>query len=182
MGPDAPATQGGTGLVRVDVDDGRGPDWLHRSMVVGAALDQTTHATEDGLRCADPGDRPEPTRAARSDRPDGVATRFTERVLHAFLVDGRLTTIPARERKRQVILRYLAENDFEEGRDYPEREVDQRLALRQRDVAALRRYLVDSRYLERDGGHLSSSADGRLAADPDAWSAGQPRGEASPDE
>ena len=77
---------------------------------------------------------------------------YREKVLHAFLVDGRLTSIPARERKRQVILRYLASTDLEEGREYPEREIDQRLALRHRDVAALRRYLVDSRYLERSAG------------------------------
>ena len=77
---------------------------------------------------------------------------FTERVVHAFIVDGRLTTIPARERKRQVILRYLAEHDFEDGREYPEREVGQRLALRHRDVAALRRYLVDSGYMSREAG------------------------------
>jgi hypothetical protein len=93
-------------------------------------------------------------------RPDQAApddtTRprysYRDKVLHAFVVDGRLTSIPARERKRQVVLRFLAETDFEEGRDYPERELDQQLALRHRDVAALRRYLVDGRYLERSAG------------------------------
>ncbi len=77
---------------------------------------------------------------------------YRDKVLHAFIVDGRLTSIPARERKRQVILRYLVSTDLEEGRDYPERDIDQRLALRHRDVAALRRYLVDSHYLERSAG------------------------------
>lgn len=107
---------------------------------------------------------------------------FTERVLHAFLVDGRLTTIPARERKRQVILRYLAETDFEEGRDYPEREVDQTLALRQRDVAALRRYLVDSGYLERQAGIYRRRPIADWPLDPDEGSVSQPRGDTSPDE
>ena len=74
------------------------------------------------------------------------------RVLRAFLVDGRLERIPAQEKKRQVILRFLAEVDFDPGRSYPEKEVNQRLALRNPDVAALRRYLVDSRYMEREAG------------------------------
>jgi hypothetical protein len=73
-------------------------------------------------------------------------------VLHAFVVDGRLVRIPARERKRHIVLRWIAETDFEVGREYPERDVDMRLALRYRDVAALRRYLVDGRYLSRADG------------------------------
>lgn len=77
---------------------------------------------------------------------------YAEKVLHAFIVDGRLVSIPARERKRQVVLRYLAERDFDEGAAYPERDVDMRLALRHRDVAALRRYLVDGGFLERSAG------------------------------
>lgn len=90
----------------------------------------------------------------RTDPVEGARPRFTfsQRVLHAFFVDGRLTSIPARERKRQVVLRYLASTDFEEGRDYPERDVNMRLASRHRDVAALRRYLVDGGYLERHAG------------------------------
>jgi len=107
---------------------------------------------------------------------------FTERVLHAFLVDGRLTTIPARERKRQVILRYLAATDFDEGRDYPEREVDQRLALRNRDVAALRRYLVDSRYLSREAGTYRRRPMADWPVDPDEANAAQARDEVSPEE
>ena len=103
-------------------------------------------------------------------------------MLHAFIVDGRLTTIPARERKRQVILRYLAEHDFEDGRDYPEREVDQRLALRQRDVAALRRYLVDSRYLERSAGIYRRRPMTDWPIDPDEGGVGQAPLDASPDE
>ena len=141
-------------------------------------------AADDGsLMSADPTADPSP--APSSSEPASSGRRrytFTERVLHAFLVDGRLTTIPARERKRQVILRYLAENDFEEGRDYPEREVDQRLALRQRDVAALRRYLVDSGYLERQAGVYRRRPMADWPNDPDEGSVAQPRGDVSPDE
>ena len=73
-------------------------------------------------------------------------------MLRSYLVDGRLTTIPAQGKKRQVILRFLLERVFTEDRPYPEKEVNQRLALFHPDVAALRRYLYDERYVDRDHG------------------------------
>ncbi len=121
-----------------------------------------------------------------ADGPGPRRYSYSQKVLHAFIVDGRLTTIPAKERKRQVVLRYLASTDFEEGRDYPEREVDQRLALRHRDVAALRRSLVDSRYLERQAGiyRRRPMADWSVDQDDqdDQDDQVQPRGAASPEE
>lgn len=85
--------------------------------------------------------------------PDGRPRSAEEhKVLRAFLEDGRLTTIPAQERKKLVVLRYLAETAFPEDRDYPEKEVNQRLALVHPDVAALRRYLVDNHFMSRAAG------------------------------
>jgi len=75
-----------------------------------------------------------------------------EKTLRSFLTDGRLTTIPAQEKKRQVVLRFLLERVFTEDREYPEKEVNQRLALFHPDVASLRRYLVDYGYADRDAG------------------------------
>jgi DNA-binding transcriptional ArsR family regulator len=74
------------------------------------------------------------------------------KVLRSYLVDGRLTTIPATGRKRHVILRFLLERVFTEDRPYPEKEVNQRLALFHPDVAALRRYLYDEGYVDRQAG------------------------------
>jgi hypothetical protein len=71
-------------------------------------------------------------------------------ILRSFLVDGRLTTIPAQERKRQVILRFLLERVFTEDRAYPEKEVNQRLALFHPDVATLRRAMYDNGYVDRE--------------------------------
>ena len=79
-------------------------------------------------------------------------SRDEDKVLRSYLVDGRLTRIPAQGRKRQVILRFLVERVFTEDRAYPEKEVNQRLALFHPDVAALRRYLYDERYVDRDHG------------------------------
>jgi hypothetical protein len=80
------------------------------------------------------------------------ATPEERKTLRGYLVDGRLETIPAQPKKRQVVLRFLLERVFTEDRDYPEKEVNQRLALFHPDVASLRRYLVDEGYATREGG------------------------------
>ncbi len=77
---------------------------------------------------------------------------YEERVMRAFIVDGRLASIPAREKKRLVVLRHLAETIFQPDRDYSEKEANQRLAVMHRDVAALRRYLVVHGFMQRAGG------------------------------
>ena len=88
--------------------------------------------------------------AAELPGPDGrPRPAFEAKVLRAFIVDGRLTSIPAQEKKRLVILRYLAETVFEGGVAYPEKEVNQRLAVYHSDVASLRRYLIEWRFMRR---------------------------------
>ena len=80
------------------------------------------------------------------------ATPDDAKIVRSYLVDGRLETIPAQHRKRQPVLRFLLERVFTEDRAYPEKEVNQRLALFHPDVASLRRYLVHDRYVTRDAG------------------------------
>jgi DNA-binding transcriptional ArsR family regulator len=96
----------------------------------------------------------------------GDVSREDAKILRAFVEDGRLTTIPAQESKRQVVLRYLLEQCFSEDRAYPEKEVNQRLALFHRDVAALRRYLVDSRLMTRSAGEYRRAAEPPEPASP----------------
>ncbi len=73
------------------------------------------------------------------------------RVLEAFVVDGRITTMPAARGKRRVVLDWVAQ-DFEPGRRYREDHVNAILALRYDDVATLRRYLVDEELVARESG------------------------------
>ena len=68
-------------------------------------------------------------------------TRDEDKVLRAVPRRRPAHPIPAQGRKRQVVLRFLLERVFTEDRAYPEKEVNQRLALFHPDVAALRRYL-----------------------------------------
>jgi hypothetical protein len=75
-----------------------------------------------------------------------------EKVARAFLRDGRLVSIPAKPRKRELLLHMILDRCFPEDRDYEEKEVNMRLALLHPDVAALRRYLVDGRMMTREAG------------------------------
>jgi hypothetical protein len=71
------------------------------------------------------------------------------RVLRAFFDGETLLSIPAQHSKRLVVLRALADTVFERKRKYPEKEVNQRLAVRHPDAASLRRYLVDEGFMSR---------------------------------
>jgi hypothetical protein len=75
----------------------------------------------------------------------------SENVLRRFVRDGRLVSIPAQRSKRLVVLDRLAQ-EFEVGRRYPERTVNELLGRWHRDTAALRRYLVDEGFLDREAG------------------------------
>jgi predicted transcriptional regulator len=74
---------------------------------------------------------------------------YDRKVLRDFMEGDRLKAIPRQWKKREVILRYLAEQ-FEMDRRYTEKEVNEILDRTHEDYASLRRYLVDSRRLARD--------------------------------
>ena len=87
-----------------------------------------------------------PPREEHAEEPDE-----RRKVLDAFVVDGRITAIPAARGKRLVVLDWLAQ-DFEPGVRYSERQVNPIIQRRHDDTAALRRYLVDEGLLDRAGG------------------------------
>lgn len=81
---------------------------------------------------------------------DDTPERSWERkVLETFLVDGRLVRIPASRKKREVILRWLA-NQFQPQQRYPEKEVNALLGRFHQDVATLRRELIGYGWLARE--------------------------------
>ncbi len=81
----------------------------------------------------------------------GDLPKEAARVMRSFVRNGRLTSIPTARSKRLVVLDWLVQR-FEPGRRYPEREVNAVLAEVHPDVAALRRYLVDEGFLDRQAG------------------------------
>lgn len=84
--------------------------------------------------------------AEHDDRPGEQA-----KVLRAYVRDGRLLSIPSSHTKRLVVLDVVVQ-DFEPGVHYGERQVNAMLGRWHADTAALRRWLVDVGYLDRDHG------------------------------
>lgn len=76
---------------------------------------------------------------------------FSNKVLADFVVRGRLKTIPSQLKKRQVILQWLVKR-FEQGKNYPEKRVNEMLGSCHEDFATLRRELVDAKLLARKDG------------------------------
>ncbi len=73
-------------------------------------------------------------------------------VLRAYTVSGRLTRLPSKQKKRNIILRWLA-TQFRPDRHYAEAEVNEVIkAVYENDYVALRRDLIDMGYLRRERG------------------------------
>jgi hypothetical protein len=81
----------------------------------------------------------------------GAANEDEEAVLRAFFRDGRLTEIPMKASKRRIVLERIA-LEFEPGVRYEEREVDAVVGRFFTDHAAIRRYLVDEGFIDRQAG------------------------------
>jgi hypothetical protein len=80
-----------------------------------------------------------------------VTDRWEEQVLATFLDRGRLVQIPARRKKRLVVLRWLADH-FRPAERYTEAQVNDLLRRYHEDVATLRRLMVDEELMQRDRG------------------------------
>jgi len=76
---------------------------------------------------------------------------YRQRVLDTFVRQGRLISIPAQLKKRQIVLERLVE-EFEPDRRYTEREVNQILVDFHDDVATLRRGLIEHKLMQRENG------------------------------
>ena len=87
---------------------------------------------------------------ARAARPDAGEESFAGKVLRDFLAEGRLKAIPRQRKKRDVVMRQLAQ-EFEAGGSYNEKEVNETLGRFHEDVATLRREMVGYGLLARLG-------------------------------
>ncbi|WP_420595659.1 metalloregulator ArsR/SmtB family transcription factor [Deinococcus sp.] len=83
--------------------------------------------------------------------PQSEEERYRAKVLRTFLRGGKLVSIPAQRKKRDVILKVLL-SEFEPGRDYPEGEVNELLGAYHPDFFTLRRELIVRGWLEREKG------------------------------
>jgi len=78
--------------------------------------------------------------------------RYEARVIRAFVRKDRLISIPARERKRRVILRFLLDQVLPDESPVLERDLNLRIMRWNPDPSALRRFLVEAKLATRDGG------------------------------
>jgi hypothetical protein len=86
---------------------------------------------------------------------------WERKVLKTYFQDGRLTKIPDTRKKRDVILRWLAER-FEHGVHYPEAQVNEIIKRYHPDSATLRRELIGGKLMQRGNGvywRLRANAD-----------------------
>ncbi|MEU0675532.1 DUF2087 domain-containing protein [Streptomyces sp. NPDC006172] len=102
-------------------------------------------------------------------RDHGTGDERVEALLRTFVREGRLVRLPAQWERKKLVLRHVAERSFEPGREYSEREVDDRLRAwcpdEGVDHVTLRRHLVDLHHLDRqDGVYRRSPEDTALLA------------------
>ena len=76
---------------------------------------------------------------------------YDRKVLRDYLEDGRLKTIPAQRKKRDVILRHIL-REFEPGCRYAETEVNEIISRFHEDYATIRREFIMRRMMDREGG------------------------------
>jgi predicted transcriptional regulator len=81
--------------------------------------------------------------------PDLDLDAYAENVRRQYLVRGRLSEIPNQLKKREVLLRHIAQ-EFEPGKRYSERRVNEILKTFHTDVTTLRRELVNHKLLKQE--------------------------------
>lgn len=77
---------------------------------------------------------------------------YDRKVLKNYgLPDGGLKALPTQQKKMEAILRYVV-REFEPGKRYSEKQVNEILSRFHEDTARLRRSLVDFGFMKRQGG------------------------------
>ena len=88
----------------------------------------------------------------RQDKPaEDPGEKYRREVLSNFFKYGRLMRIPVQQKKREIVLRRIAE-DFSPGRDYPEKEVNEIILKYHEDFCTIRREMVGFGIMDRDNG------------------------------
>lgn len=89
---------------------------------------------------------------------DDTLEAWEKKVLSVFVEGETITQIPASEKKRMVLVRWIA-TKFEEGPGYPEKEVNDIIKRHHPDSAYFRRAMVDTGLMTRSRGIYRKGSD-----------------------
>ncbi|MFE9243405.1 DUF2087 domain-containing protein [Nocardiopsis sp. NPDC006938] len=127
-----------------------GPEGWEPSGPGGAAGKHLDRLLKDGLVCEEDGRIVAvPEVFAEAMREHKAQTRVTDPV-DALFHEGRLTSMPARRDLRLAVLERLCGRLFAPELEYTEKQVNTALLTCFDDPSALRRYLVEEGFLERE--------------------------------
>ena len=74
---------------------------------------------------------------------------YKEKVLKAFMRDGKIVQIPAQKQKRWIVLEQVL-NEFEFDKEYSEKEVNEIIQKYNEDHCMIRRSFVEERVMNRE--------------------------------
>lgn len=78
-------------------------------------------------------------------------TAYREKIIGSFIVNDRLTNLPAQRKKREIILRYIAES-FPKKESYTEKEVNENILRFNEDYCTIRREMISFGIMKRENG------------------------------
>ncbi len=129
----------------------------HLSVLAGAGLVQAERRSTTRLYSFVPSGLDEARRSLSGDpglsafSDDDTLESWERKVLSVFLDGETIKQIPASEKKRMVLVRWIA-TKFDGDRDYPEKEVNEIIKRHHVDSAYFRRAMVDTGIMMRSKG------------------------------
>ncbi len=76
---------------------------------------------------------------------------YRKKVIESFFEYGKLKSIPSQRKKERIVLEKIAE-DFETGKEYPEKDINDIILNYNEDYCTIRRDMISEGILERNGG------------------------------
>jgi len=86
--------------------------------------------------------------ATMVDERYAITETENERIVRTYLKDGKLTTLPRKEKRKIIVLRYISRK-FKNNERYTEKQVNEILKEIHDDYATIRRYLIEYGFLQR---------------------------------
>ena len=75
--------------------------------------------------------------------------KYKEKILKTFMKDGKITQIPAQKQKRWIVFEQLL-NEFEFGKEYTEKDVNEIIQKYNVDYCSIRRSFIEENVMSRN--------------------------------